>query len=426
MRPFAIQWTVAALAVASVGAQRIPSQIALVPEQQQPWSQWMADSIISRGEALHVDPSTMTSTVFKHGMFQLALERLVQHVPSEHAKSRYLEYLRRSVDAELELGADGNLKYYDVHRTHIIDDLLLGHGLLYLHETLGNASYLHAATQLRLSLQSQPRTPEGTYWYRADTTQPAPEYPNTPDQAFVEQMYMLAPFLARYASLVDIGNASALHADILRQFALFQRHCEHRDSHLWAQGYDHTRTKPWADPATGATPEIWGRANGWMAMALVDTLDLLPVSRHSDLWVRLHAMYVDLARAVAAAIDRDSAAWWQVMSWPGREGNFVESSASGMFVYSLYKGLRLGYFDDPQDQAAVRRSADSGFQGLVEQFVVFEPDGMLGFNGTVQVRGLGGNFSYEFYVDGKIAYNDLEGATTFLISAIEHECAAEQ
>ena len=83
------------------------------------------------------------------------------------------------------------------------------------------------------------------------------------------------------------------------------------------------------------------------------------------------------------------------MSWPGRKGNFIESSASGMFVYSLYKGLRLGYFGDVKDQTAIRRSATKGFQGLIDQFVVYEPEGTLGFNGTVQVRGLGGNFSYE-------------------------------
>jgi len=353
----------------------------------------MADSIISRGDALKVEPSTMTSTVFKHGMFQLALKRLLQYVPDEQVKAHYAQYLQQSVEAELY--QDGRLKYYDVEHTHIIDDLLLGHGLLYLHETSGDEKYLRAAKQLRQSLDTQPRTPEGMYWYRADTSRPDLEYPNTPDQAFVEQIYMLAPFLVRYTNLVDIGNATAVYDDILRQFDLFHAHCEHPDTHLWAQGYDDTKRKRWANPVTGATPEIWGRANGWMAMALVDTLELLPVSHRSDLWTRLHTLYIDLAKAAAKAIDPGTGAWWQVMSWPGRKGNFIESSASGMFVYSLYKGLRLGYFEDVEDQTAIRRSATKGFQGLIDQFVVYEPEGTLGFNGTVQVRGLGGNFSYE-------------------------------
>ncbi|KAI9680232.1 MAG: hypothetical protein M1822_007231 [Bathelium mastoideum] len=388
-----IQSTIAAALFGTIThSKSISSQIPLLPEQEL-WSQWMADSIISRADALKVEPNTMTSTVFKHGMFQLALQRLLRHVSNEQARAGYVHYLQRSVEAELY--PDGHLKYYDVEHTHIIDDLLLGHGLLYLHETLGDEKYLHAAKQLRQSLDTQPRTPEGMYWYRADTSRPDLEYPNTPNQAFVEQIYMLAPFLVRYTNLVDIGNATAVYDDLSRQFELFQTHCEHPDTHLWAQGYDDTKQKPWADPVTGATPEIWGRANGWMAMALVDTLDLLPVSHRSDLWIRLHTLYVDLAKAAAKAIDPDTGAWWQVMSWPGRKGNFIESSASGMFVYSLYKGLRLGYFEDVEDQTAIRRSATKGFQGLIDQFIVYEPKSTLGFNGTVQVRGLGGNFSYE-------------------------------
>jgi rhamnogalacturonyl hydrolase YesR len=388
-----VQSTVAATLFGAIAQTNpVSSQIPLIPVQQ-PWSQWMADSIMSRGDALQVKPGTVTSTVFKHGMFQMALQRLLQHLPTEQTKTSYNEYLQKSVAAELS--EDGHLKYYDPEHTHIIDDLLLGHGLLYLHETLGDEKYLRAAKQLRRSLDTQPRTPEGMYWYRADTSRPDLEYPNTPDQAFVEQIYMLAPFLVRYTNLVDIGNATAVYDDVLLQFQLFQAHCEHAETHLWAQGYDDTKKKPWADPKTGATPEIWGRANGWMAMALVDTLELLPVSHRSDLWIRLHTLYVDLAKAASKAIDAKTGAWWQVMSWPGRKGNFIESSASGMFVYSLYKGLRLGYFENVEDQITIRSSAVKGFQGLIDQFVVYEPEGTLGFNGTVQVRGLGGNFSYE-------------------------------
>lgn len=77
------------------------------------------------------------------------------------------------------------------------------------------------------------------------------------------------------------------------------------------------------------------------------------------------------------------------------EMNATGRSSIGMFVYSLYKGLRLGYFQELDDQAAVLRSAGQGSQGLVDQFVVYEPEGTLGFNGTFQVHGLGGNFSYE-------------------------------
>lgn len=239
------------------------------------------------------------------------------------------------------------------------------------------------------------------YWYRADKTHNNLTYPNTPDQAFIEQIYMLAPFYVRFTTLLDIENSTAVHQDVLQQFGLFQKHCEHVDSHLYAQGYDDTRQKPWADPVTGRTPELWGRANGWAAMAMVDTLELLPISHTSTTWQTLLSMFVSLANAVVSAADEATGAWWQVMSWPGREGNFLESSASGMFVYALYKGVRLGYLEprtsDFQSYPAIPylETARKGFKALVDRYVVYEPNGNLGYNGTVMVRGLGGNFSYE-------------------------------
>ena len=34
--------------------------------------------------------------------------------------------------------------------------------------------------------------------------------------------------------------------------------------------------------------------------------------------------------------------WYQVLDQPGREGNYLESTASAMFVYAMLKGVRLG------------------------------------------------------------------------------------
>lgn len=217
---------------------------------------------------------------------------------------------------------------------------------------------------------------------------------------------MLAPFYIRYTTTLDTDNMTVVLADVVRQFEIFQQHCEHEDSRLYAQGYDSKKEKSWADPITGRTPEIWGRGNGWVAMALVDTLELLPISHSSEAWQLLHGMFVSLADAVIDAVDEATGTWWQVMSWPGREGNFFESSASGMFVYALFKGVRLGYlgFDGLGCESVERtnkfaNTAARGFEGLVEQFVVYESTGTLGYNGTVQVRGLDGNFTYEVIYD---------------------------
>lgn len=86
---------------------------------------------MSRHDGLHVSPDLMTSTIFKHGMFQLALERMIDLVDDMEAKERHLDYILRGV--ENEVTKDGGVVFYDTDKTHILDDLLLGHGMLYLY-----------------------------------------------------------------------------------------------------------------------------------------------------------------------------------------------------------------------------------------------------------------------------------------------------
>ena len=82
---------------------------------------------------------------------------------------------------------------------------------------------------------------------------------------------------------------------------------------------------------------------------------------------------------------------------PAKKGNYLEASASCMFVYSLAKGVRMGYL--PQsDETNARR----GWEGIQKQFVTTGADGLMVLNGTVKVGGLGGtpyrSGSYEYYV----------------------------
>lgn len=99
-----------------------------------PYSQWMAKSIMARHEALDISPDLMSSFIFKNGMFRLALERLIDHVEDTATKLKYFDYIKAGVDNEIT--AEGQLKYYNPVATHILDDLLLGHALIYLSVSL--------------------------------------------------------------------------------------------------------------------------------------------------------------------------------------------------------------------------------------------------------------------------------------------------
>jgi unsaturated rhamnogalacturonyl hydrolase len=155
-------------------------------------------------------------------------------------------------------------------------------------------------------------------------------------------------------------------------------------------------------------------------MALVDVLDWMPKDHPQRA-----ALIAALNRTDAAVVkyqDAKSGLWWQVMDKGERPGNYFETSASCMFVYSLAKGVRMGYL--PQSYEA---NAKRGWEGIQKQFVTKGADGLMVLDGTVKVGGLGGtpyrSGSYEYYVGEKVGANDSKGIGAFLLAGSEMEQA---
>src|SRR4029078_4554092 len=122
---------------------------------------------------------------------------------------------------------------------------------------------------------------------------------------------------------------------------LMELHARDTKTGLLYHGWDESKKQRWANPTTGRSPNFWGRAMGWYAMALVDTLDNVP-ERHPQR-AELLAILKRLANAVEKYQDKDSGLWYQVVDKAGAKGNYLEASASCMFVYALAKGVRQGY-----------------------------------------------------------------------------------
>jgi rhamnogalacturonyl hydrolase YesR len=87
-----------------------------------------------------------------------------------------------------------------------------------------------------------------------------------------------------------------------------------------------------------------GRALGWYVTGVVETLELLIVDQPLPAFQHLRARYAKLTGAIARAVDQQAGAWWQVVTQPGREKNYLDSSSTALFTYSL-KGARLGFVD---------------------------------------------------------------------------------
>lgn len=123
-------------------------------------------------------------------------------------------------------------------------------------------------------------------------------------------------------------------------------------------------------------------------MSLVDTLEVSPLGHQTAAWQSLLGKFQQLSKAVVDAVDSPTGAWWQVLNQPGRAGNYIESSGTAMFVYSLLKGTRLGYV------SGCERIATQAYQYLVDTFVI-KNGSSISYNGTVAVCSLNSTASYE-------------------------------
>ena len=364
--------------------------------------------------ALHPD-SIVTKTGqparwdYEQGLVLKALERVWERT----ADARYYNYILR--DMSRYVGPDGSIRTYRADEYNV-DNLPGGRVLLMLAQQTeaDREKYRKAADTLRAQLAHQPRTNEGGFWHKQ----------RYPYQMWLDGLYMAEPFYAEYAAIYPRSNgpATAAFDDIAHQYDLIEKHLVDPKTGLLFHGYDESRQQKWANPKTGQSPNVWGRSVGWYAMALVDVLDYFPANHPKR--AALISYLQRLMPAVVRYQDKASGCWYQVMDQGSRKGNYVEASASCMFVYALAKGVRLGYLP-----ATMQASARRGYDGILKKFIETKADGSIDLNGTVGVGGLGGSpyrdGSYDYYLSEPIKKNDLKGVGPFIMASVEMEMANE-
>lgn len=392
-----------------------------------PYSQQMAASIMSRGQGI-MTGSGGTSELLQAGFTQKAFTALAAQYADEDGDlaDEVRAYVVRSAESVAPFVANATKDALE----YPMDRLSNGNALLAFSQSLPAGANLTAgefgaaAAALRQSIDLNRRNGEGGLWYFT-----------YPYWSYLDGMYSLAPFYTLSTLLAgdvknDTAAARASLDDMLLQLDLLWQHCRNETSGLLVHGYDASKTAVWADPATGASPHVWGRSLGWYLMALVDTLEVLSSSSDSASTCSLLKSYARrvgdkfraLAPAVAAAVDPASGAWWQVLDEPGAAGNYIESSGSAMFAYALLKGSRLGYLDGLNSTAS--SFADIGARAteyLTNTFVVDNGNGTLGYNGTVSVCSLNSTASYEYYVGQPINYNSVLGSAAYVLASLEAE-----
>ncbi len=199
--------------------------------------------------------------------------------------------------------------------------------------------------------------------------------------------------------------------------------------HAWSAEPKNAASSFWADPKTGHSQEFWGRGMGWFFGALVDVLEYMP-DNHSAR-PRLIKYVNMVADGLKARQDPHSGCWYQLLQYDSSKtsscgiNNYLESSASSMFTYAYLKGIRLGVLDSKIYMPVARKA----YKGLINEFIVEEPDGKIKIIQSCESAGLSNTRKgdADYYLCGKdvTINNNTEGKVLgpFIMASLEFERA---
>ncbi|EQL02915.1 glycosyl Hydrolase Family 88 [Ophiocordyceps sinensis CO18] len=376
----------------------------LVAESEVPYSRRMLDSIKLRRQGI-VSSGAVTSTL-ESGLLGLAMEALAAQYPNSSAHASDAAFRAAVLDG-ISGPFAGNATWA---ATQPLDRFSLARSVEQATAAGVDVSdaVRAAYTAINDSLALQTRNPDGGLWYYV-----------YPQWSYLDGMFSLLPFMAKAARRNE--------TDMELQMDLLQAHCATatNDSFL-VHGYDWSRTAVWADAVRGASPFVWGRSLGWFVAAMVETYDVLGCSSEhchasGKLCSRIRSLATDISTSLVDYADPASGAWWQLTALPGSPGNYLESSSTALFIFSLLKGRRIGLL--PPGAPNYGKTALKAYNYTLGNFVtdVGRGNGTIGFDKTVAVNSLNSTASYDYYINRPIFPNSLLGEGAFILASLEVE-----
>ena len=297
---------------------------------------------------------------------------------------------------------DGSIKTYTLDRYNI-DHINPGKILFPIYEKTQNEKYLKALQLLRSQMETHPRISNGGFWHKNI-------YPH---QVWLDGLYMASPFLAEYGKTFD---EPALFDEVALQLTTAYDDLIDEESGLLYHGWDESREQRWSNPETGKSPHFWSRSIGWYMMALVDVLDFMPTDhpQRGDI--------IDILNKISVAIEKqrdpETGMWYQVTDLHDREGNYLESSGSIMFIYTWVKGAQHGYLP-----AEFLDKGEAAYDQFLARFIKENADGTISVTDGVSVSGLGGEKNYrdgsfEYYISEPIRDDDPKAVGPFMMTSV--------
>lgn len=316
-------------------------------------------------------------------------------------KEEYLSFADSFIDYFVE--EDGSIHSYDP-KEYNLDNVNAGKTLFDLYELTGKEKYRKAIDTVYSQLVNQPRTLAGNFWHKKI-------YPH---QVWLDGLYMAQPFYMQYELAYHNGENCL---DCYRQFLNVYRQMRNPLNGLYYHAYDDSREMFWCDKVTGLSGNFWLRALGWYAMALIDTMDVMPDDKLGKEKQELNRIYKELIDSMLPYQDGETGMWYQVVNRGGIKPNYLETSGSAIFAYAIMKSVRLGFLDP-----SYFAYGEKAFYGICSKYL-WEEDGELQLGGICLVAGLGNQEmregTFEYYMREPIVKNEAKGIAPLILAYIE-------
>ncbi|MBP3361644.1 MAG: glycoside hydrolase family 88 protein [Clostridia bacterium] len=320
------------------------------------------------------------------GVFLLGMQR-INNICRE---TRYFDYIKAWADSMIS--DDGVIKC----QNDWLDDMMPAVLLFDLYKETGMEKYKTALESTVGRFKTWKRNKYGGFYHMFKTK----------DQMWLDGLFMGGLLLSRYAE--ECGAPEYLD-EVYHQTKLMHDYMRDEKTGLYYHAWDASCEQPWADPETGLSSEFWGRAQGWVTVAICDMLDYFPENHPRR--QEMIDILADLLSALARYQNKDTGLWYQVVDKGQLEDNWCETSCSSLFAYSFHKAVRMGYIG--RKFAEVSERAYRGVLGKTD----------INDDGSIVIHDISVGtcvMDYKGYVERPRVDNDNHGTGTFLLMCSEY------
>jgi unsaturated rhamnogalacturonyl hydrolase len=294
---------------------------------------------------------------------------------------------------------NGKIRFDDNERQ--FDDMQPAIMLFSLYKETKDGRYKKVLDSFAPIVEMWPTNARGGFWHKY----------SRPNQMWLDGRYMIGPYSVMYANHFD---KPYFYETIYQQMDLMRRNMTDPKTGLLYHAWDDSKESGWADRESGLSPEFWGRAIGWYAVAIMDILDYIPMGhKRRDDFI---SAGLDIINALVRFQDEKTGLWFQVVDKGLYEGNWLETSCSSLYTYAIAKAMKKGFLDKSYSKHMHR-----AYDGIINS-LRFQGENLIVSNICIGT-GVG---DLEFYLKRPTVQNDLHGMGAFLLMCTEYYDTCKQ